>query len=52
MTLAGGVEGVLGMLGLLLLVFRGEGKVSKRTGADKRTSGFIFKNKESVKKHS
>lgn len=52
MTLGGALELLLGVAGLLLLVFRGEGKISKRTGADKRTSGFIFKNKESVKKHS
>lgn len=51
MTLAGAIELLLGIAGLLLLVFRGDGKISKRTGADKRTSGYPFKNTESVKKH-
>ncbi|KAL1307005.1 hypothetical protein AAFC00_005634 [Neodothiora populina] len=51
MTLGGALELLLGIAGLLLLVFRGEGKISKRTGADKRTSGFPFKNAEAARKH-
>lgn len=51
MTLGGLVHLVLGVAGLLVVVFRGDGKVSKRTGADKRTSGFPFKNAEASKKH-
>lgn len=50
-ALGGGGHLVLGVAGLLILVFRGDGKISKRTGADKRTSGFIFKNTEASKKH-
>jgi len=42
----------LGGAGLLVLVFANDGKISKRTGADKRTSGFMFKNKAHVEKHS
>ncbi|KEQ73769.1 hypothetical protein M436DRAFT_63131 [Aureobasidium namibiae CBS 147.97] len=38
--------------GLLVLVFANDGKISKRTGADKRTSGFMFKNQAHVQKHS
>jgi hypothetical protein len=34
------------------LVFANDGKISKRTGADKRTSGFMFKNKAHEQKHS
>lgn len=51
MTLGGVLELLLGIAGLLLLVFKGDGKISKRTGADKRTSGFPFKNVEAAKKH-
>ena len=37
--------------GLLLVMFgQGPGRVSKRTGADKRTSGFPFKNSEASKR--
>jgi len=37
--------------GLLLVMFgQGPGRISKRTGADKRTSGFPFKNREAEKK--
>lgn len=43
---------VLGGAGLLVLVFANDGKISKRTGADKRTSGFMFKNQAHVQKHS
>lgn len=43
---------VLGGAGLLVLVFANDGKISKRTGADKRTSGFMFKNKAHIQKHS
>lgn len=42
---------VLGVAGLLIVVFRGDSKISKRTGADKRTSGFPFKNAEAARKH-
>jgi hypothetical protein len=42
----------LGGAGLLVLAFAGDGKISKRTGADKRTSGFLFKNTAHVQKHS
>lgn len=34
-----------------LLFATGKGKVSRRTGADKRTSGFPFKNAEADKRH-
>jgi hypothetical protein len=43
---------MLGVAGLLVLVFANDGKISKRTGADKRTSGFMFKNNAHVQKHS
>jgi hypothetical protein len=43
---------LLGVAGLLVLVFANDGKISKRTGADKRTSGFMFKNKAHEQKHS
>lgn len=46
------VHMVLGGAGLLVLVFANDGKISKRTGADKRTSGFIFKNQAHIQKHS
>ena len=51
MTRGGGVHLILGVAGLLVVAFRGDGKISKRTGADKRTSGFPFKNVEAARKH-
>ncbi|TKX27556.1 hypothetical protein C1H76_0394 [Elsinoe australis] len=42
---------ILASSGLLLIMFgQGPGHISKRTGADKRTSGFPFKNAESDRK--
>ena len=35
---------------MLLMFGKGSGHVSKRTGADKRTSGFPFKNNEADKR--
>ncbi len=44
-------SGVFGAFGLWCLMFAsGPGHISKRTGADKRTSGFIFKNTEADKR--
>lgn len=44
--------GVIGFLGLWLIIFEGSSAVSRKTGADKHTSAFIFGNKSaaSVKK--
>ncbi len=43
----------LAMFGLWVMMFGGEkGRVSKRTGADKRTSGWPFKNTEADKRKS
>jgi len=40
-------------IGLWCILFGTEkGKISKRTGADKRTSGFPFKNAEADKKRA
>lgn len=43
---------VIGFLGLWLIIFEGSSAVSRKTGADKHTSAFIFGNKSaaSVKK--
>jgi hypothetical protein len=42
---------VMSAFGLWCLMFAGEkARISKRTGADKRTSGFPFKNAEADKK--
>jgi hypothetical protein len=42
---------VLASLGLWCILFaNSEGKISKKTGADKRTSGFPFKNVEADKR--
>lgn len=44
-------SGVLGFVGLWCLLFASSrGRISKRTGADKRTSGFPFKNAEAEKR--
>ncbi|KAL8859484.1 MAG: hypothetical protein Q9178_004162 [Gyalolechia marmorata] len=44
-------SGILASMGCWCLVFGTEkGRISKRTGADKRTSGWPFKNEESDKK--
>lgn len=48
-----GIAGYAGLacVGLWCLLFASEGgRISKRTGADKRTSGFPFKNAEAEKK--
>ena len=43
----------LAMFGLWVMMFAGEkGRISKRTGADKRTSGWPFKNTEADKRKS
>ena len=41
---------ILASLGLWCLLFGSGGHISKRTGADKRTSGFPFKNVEADKR--
>ncbi|TLD26953.1 hypothetical protein PspLS_04459 [Pyricularia sp. CBS 133598] len=44
-------SGVLAAFGLWCLMFAGDkGRISKRTGADKRTSGFPFRNVEADKR--
>lgn len=49
--LAACVSGVLVAVGGWCLLFAtGEGRISRKTGADKRTSGFPFKNKEADKR--
>ncbi|KAI6045756.1 hypothetical protein EDC04DRAFT_2888779 [Pisolithus marmoratus] len=44
--------GAIGFLGLWLIIFEGSSAISRKTGADKHTSAFIFGNKNaaSVKK--
>lgn len=43
--------GAMGAMGLWCIMFAGEKpRISKRTGADKRTSGFPFSNAEADKK--
>ncbi|KAF8458998.1 hypothetical protein BGX38DRAFT_1248174 [Terfezia claveryi] len=49
--LAACVSGLLAAVGGWCLLFAtGEGRISRKTGADKRTSGFPFKNKEADKR--
>lgn len=49
--LATGTHWVLAAGGLLIILFgKGKGHISKRTGADKRTSGFPFRNAEADKR--
>jgi len=44
-------SGVLAAVGLWCLLFASaDGRISRKTGADKRTSGFPFKNKEADKR--
>ncbi|KAJ5086666.1 hypothetical protein NUU61_007973 [Penicillium alfredii] len=44
---------VLAAIGLWCVLFAsGNGKISRRTGADKRTTGFPFSNSEAAKKHA
>ncbi|RPB28428.1 hypothetical protein L211DRAFT_833396 [Terfezia boudieri ATCC MYA-4762] len=44
--LAACVSGLLAAVGGWCLLFAtGDGRISRKTGADKRTSGFPFKNK-------
>ncbi|KAF3481429.1 uncharacterized protein GIQ15_04188 [Arthroderma uncinatum] len=45
------LSGLLAAMGLWCMLFAGSGRISKRTGADKRTSGFPFKNVEADKKN-
>ena len=50
-AVAGG--SVLASIGLWCVLFASsEGKISRRTGADKRTTGFPFANSEAAKKHA
>lgn len=50
-SIGGLAHGVLAAAGLLLLMFGdAQGHISRRTGADKRVSGFPFKNAEADKK--
>ncbi|TFL07473.1 hypothetical protein BDV98DRAFT_539219 [Pterulicium gracile] len=42
---------VIGVWGLWSLVFQGTARFSKKTGADKHTSSFMFKNKASASQH-
>jgi len=45
-------SGVLAAIGLWCILFASsEGRISRRTGADKRTSGFPFKNVEAEKRN-
>ncbi len=41
---------VLAASGLVMLIFAGETRVSRRTGADKSTSGWPFRNAEADRK--
>ncbi|PNS21502.1 hypothetical protein CAC42_1281 [Sphaceloma murrayae] len=51
LTLGSVAHLMLASSGLLLIMFgQGPGHISKRTGADKRTSGFPFKNAEADRK--
>lgn len=43
-------SGLLAAFGLWCLMFGSGSHISKRTGADKRTSGFPFKNREASKR--
>ncbi|THC87799.1 hypothetical protein EYZ11_012757 [Aspergillus tanneri] len=44
---------VLAAVGLWCILFASSnGKISRKTGADKRTAGFPFRNQEAPKKHS
>lgn len=44
---------VIAFIGLWCVLFASsEGKISRTTGADKRTTGFPFKNVEAAKKHA
>ncbi|PYH99079.1 hypothetical protein BO71DRAFT_437635 [Aspergillus ellipticus CBS 707.79] len=46
------VSGFIASVGLWCALFASSnGKISRRTGADKRTAGFPFANKEAAKKH-
>ncbi|OJJ74801.1 hypothetical protein ASPBRDRAFT_40009 [Aspergillus brasiliensis CBS 101740] len=46
------VSGALASLGIWCALFASSnGKISRKTGADKRTTGFPFKNREAEKKH-
>lgn len=52
-AVAVGVHSVLAAIGLWCVLFAsGDGKISRRTGADKRTTGFPFANAEAAKKHA
>lgn len=43
--------GVMGSIGLWCILFATDrGRISRKTGADKRTSGFPFRNTEADKK--
>ena len=45
-------SGALASLGIWCALFASSnGKISRKTGADKRTTGFPFANKEAAKKH-
>ncbi|KAG8623441.1 hypothetical protein KVT40_008417 [Elsinoe batatas] len=51
LTIGSAIHLILASSGMLLLMFgQGPGHISKRTGADKRTSGFPFKNVEADKR--
>jgi hypothetical protein len=44
-------SGLLAAIGLWCVLFASsDGRISRKTGADKRTSGFPFNNKEAAKK--
>ncbi|PWY80586.1 hypothetical protein BO70DRAFT_362533 [Aspergillus heteromorphus CBS 117.55] len=46
------VSGAIAFVGLWCALFAtSNGKISRKTGADKRTAGFPFANKEAAKKH-
>ncbi|KAJ5133634.1 hypothetical protein N7448_001343 [Penicillium atrosanguineum] len=47
------VHSILAFAGLWCVLFASsDGKISRRTGADKRTAGFPFANSEAAKKHT
>lgn len=52
-AVAVGAHSILAAIGLWCVLFAsGNGKISRRTGADKRTAGFPFTNSEAAKKHA
>ncbi|KLO05965.1 hypothetical protein SCHPADRAFT_838649 [Schizopora paradoxa] len=42
------LTGIVGLWGLWVLLFEGSSRISKKTGADKHTSSFLFHNKQAA----